>query len=278
MRARVSVDGLARALRLLEADLASASEQERADAVRDLAAGVIDAAADPRAYYRDLADRFPVQKYIDEGEISPAPASTPATTPVPSRSPAPAKPPAGVNLQEFTDALGVPVDAIDEGRLLQLAATWMQFTLAVDAAVRTIWRELAKHAPSTDGAKTPAPAAIRTVSAAFLAGHGDTGPDEVRRQLDLLRRLISGMLMGLADAAKQHAQGHVRIFSPEAIRSSMPGKRSAAREAAYWNQYETLVESHHAADVQAVFGEIQRRLAEYVIETLNASAGSTARG
>lgn len=270
MTARVSVDGLARALRLLEADPASASEQERAAGVRDLAAGVIDAAADPRAYYRDLADRFPIQKYLDEGEVGPAPA--------PSRAPAPTKAPASVSLQEFTDALGVPVEAIDEGRLIQLAATWMQFTLAVDAAVRTIWRELAKHAPSTDGAKTPAPAAIRTVSAAFLSGQGDTGPDEVRRQLDLLRRLISGMLMGLADAAKQHAQGHVRIFSPEAIRSSQPGKRSAAREAAYWNQYETLVESHHAADVQAVFGEIQRRLAEYVIETLNASAGSTARG
>ncbi|MFG0274963.1 MAG: hypothetical protein ACF8QF_07895 [Phycisphaerales bacterium] len=271
MTARVSVDGLARALRLLEADLGSASEQERAAGVRELAACVIDAAADPRAFYRDLAERFPIREYIDEGELGPAGGAPRPAAPAP-------RAPSGVDLKEFTDALGVPVEAIDEHRLIQLAATWMQFTLAVDAAVRTIWRELAKHAQSHDGAKAPAPVAIRTVSAAFLSGQGDTGPDEVRRQLDLLRRLISGMLMGLADAAKQHAQGHVRIFSPDAIRSSLPGKRNATREAAYWNQYETLVESHHAADVQAVFGEIQRRLAEYVIETLNASAGSTARG
>jgi len=272
MMARVSVDRLARVLSLLETDLEAGPDAERREAVREVAGCAIAAAADPRSYYEQVAARFPLEEYMREDEIHAAPASTGAPA-----APASSSTASGASLQAFTDALGVPVESIEEERLLELAANWMQFTLAVDAAVRTIWREISKHAPSSEMGSVPAPAAIRTVSAGFLDGSG-AGAEEVRRHLDLLRRLISGMLMGLADAAKQHAQGQVRIFSPDAIRSTVPGKRNAAREAAYWKQYETLVESHHAADVQAVFGAIQRRLAEYVIETLNASAGSASRG
>jgi hypothetical protein len=271
MMARVSVDRLARVLSLVEADLDGAPESERREAVRELAGCAIAAAADPSAYYEELAARFPLEEYMRQDEIASTPSSPPPSAPAPSMRVS------GASMQTFTDALGVPPEAIEEERLLELAANWMQFTLAIDAAVRTIWREISKHVPSAELASVPAPAAIRTISAGFLSGSG-AGAEEVRRHLDLLRRLISGMLMGLADAAKQHAQGQVRIFSPEAIRSTVPGKRNAAREAAYWKQYETLVESHHAADVQAVFGAIQRRLAEYVIETLSASAGSASRG
>lgn len=275
MMARASVDRVARVLELLEADLREGGE-ERREAVREIARCAIESAPDAGAYYRDLADRFPLREYLDEREI--AQRGAPVAPPTPAPAPAPARAGGAPSLKEFADALGAPEGAIDPDRLIQLAATWMQFTLAVDAAVRTIWREIAKHATASENATIPAPAAIRTASAAYLTASADGPPDEVRRQLDLLRRLISGMLMGLADAAKQHAQGQIRILSPEAIKSTLPGKRSAAREAAYWNQYETLVESHHAADVQAIFGAIQRRLADYVIETLSASAGSASRG
>lgn len=263
MTAGVSIDRIAHALRLLDAEDGGVADDERRETVRQVALCAVRSADDPASRYAQLAERFPLGDYLDEAE-----ATDGAPAPAPVRG-------AGAMddalVKAFSEALGVPADAIDERRLLELAREWMQFTLAVDAAVRTIWREISKHASSEALSSAPAPAAIRTVSASFLKG-GGAGSEEARRQLDLLRRLISGMLMGLADAAKQHAQRHARIFSPDAIRSTQPGKRTPSREAAYWNQYEQLVEAHHAADVQAIFGTIQGRLAEYVIETLNASS------
>jgi len=246
MTAGVSIDRIAHALRLLEAADGGVADDERRETVRQVALCAVRSADDPACRYAQLAERFPLDDYLDEAEATGG---------------APASAPVG----------GAGAEAIDERRLLELSREWMQFTLAVDAAVRTIWREISKHASSEALSSAPAPAAIRTVSASFLR-EGGAGSEEARRQLDLLRRLISGMLMGLADAAKQHAQRHARIFSPDAIRSTQPGKRTPSREAAYWNQYEQLVEAHHAVDVQAIFGTIQGRLAEYVIETLNASS------
>ena len=155
---------------------------------------------------------------------------------------------------------------------------WQAFTIAVDNAVRTIWREIAKHASEEQAARAPAPAAISATAASFVRGDARVDREEVERQLDLLRRLISSILMGLADASKQRAQEHVRIFGPDQIKNSVRAAKHKNLEAECWRQYETLVKSHHAADIQAVFAGIQNRLADYVIQTLAVATGATTRG
>ena len=167
---------------------------------------------------------------------------------------------------------------VDPQRLQELAEMWQAFTLAVDNAVRTIWREIAKHASEEQAARAPAPAAISNVAASYVRGDGRVSREEVERQLDLLRRLISSILMGLAEAGKQRAQEQVRIFGPDSIKKTVRASRHKNLEAECWRQYEMLVKSHHAADIQAVFAGIQSRLADYVIQTLAVATGANSRG
>jgi len=150
----------------------------------------------------------------------------------------------------------MPGDAsgeVDPARCAELAAVLLDFTLKVDKVVWMTWRQMARSATIRRKG------GLEAKSMAFASGDPSVSRNEVVEEVELLRRVLAGILAVLPQSGRLCYQRMSFLF-PESVMDAahMEGKKG---ERAYWKKFTELAGDFGQAAFEA---EVIRGLAENV--------------
>ncbi len=282
----------AQRLRLIQASLSEEDGPTRSSYLADTVSQGIKAvpASEHAEFLRRLADEFPVP---DPGRDEPAPAPTPAEpsaarvldlalTLAPDERkklvaqlrerglvPAEAAPQGAIPepiqsaANAFMQRVGVP--ELDVSRVFEIAALLMEFAGGFEQTAWMTWNALAPQ--SALKKKADLVARIRE----YLAETGDAPPDQVKQEVERLRKLAAALWAALGHLPQQVARDHFARFSPEEIDGLVGvegGSLLTSREVRCWRKYVELVGSFNEARIEQ---DIQAGVAKYVESLMKAS-------
>ena len=154
---------------------------------------------------------------------------------------------------------GAPLDA---ARAAELAEMLVQFTLVMDQLAWRIWRDLS---PTSSLKRPPA---FKSDLGRFLAGDPAVSREQVREQIERLRRVLAGLTSAAPKAGEVFASRQVQQLSPAvveaaAVRGAMPviGDR---KETACWRKYQELAKTMEtdalARELLTLWGETAEKI------------------
>lgn len=160
-------------------------------------------------------------------------------------------------------AVGAGKDAaLDPARAAELCELLVQFTLVMDQLAWRIWRDLS---PASSIKRPPA---FKSDLAAFLAGDPRVSREQVREQLDRLRKVLAGLTSAAPRAGELFAARQVQQLSPPVVEAA--AARGAApvigdrKETACWRKYQELAKTMEtdalARELLTLWGETAEKI------------------
>jgi len=171
----------------------------------------------------------------------------------------------GIELPAETQkALGLAAeDALTPERAARMFPQLVDFALALDKWVWSLWKELAGQ--KTNIRKEAEPAKLL---GQYLKGDTEVSAQQVIQALEKTRKLNAGLLFGIARAGSSHATRHAERFSPEAILDLAKIERGfSAVEVKAWRKYMELVNEYGTQ--QAVEKAIQEAIVKAAEDLIN---------
>jgi len=177
-------------------------------------------------------------------------------------------PTAGGVAQEALDELAVKLQMSGQqrpgaDRAVELAALMAEVLGSLDQVVWNTWRMLSPKATI----KRPAP--LPRTMGRYTAGDPEIGKQQVKQELEQLRKLTAALISAVSQAGRTFAQRHSDRLSPgaiEALAKMTPGKFMQSVEARCWEKYKELAGPMDAASIEAEFQQAIAAFAESLIK------------
>lgn len=181
---------------------------------------------------------------------------------------APAATSGGGVAQEVLDELSVKLQLSGQqrpgaDRAVELAALMAEVIGSLDQVVWNTWRMLSPKATI----KRPAP--LPRTMGRYTAGDPEIGKQQVKQELEQLRKLTAALISAVSQAGRTFAQRHSDRFSPgaiEALTKMSPGKFMQSIEARCWEKYKELAGPMDAASIEAEFQQAIAAFAESLMK------------
>lgn len=156
--------------------------------------------------------------------------------------------------------------ALNLDRAVKLLAALTEWVLLLDQPVWKIWKQLAPD-NNTIRAAPGAGNDLKAIAGKYLGGDPEVSTPQLAQSLEKTRKLIAGLLAGLAPAASRYAAQYIFRFSPEAIEelAKMDKRWKESLPEACWRKYLELCEGYSAATVEKELRDTVARCAEEVI-------------
>lgn len=163
----------------------------------------------------------------------------------------------GQAANDLRKAIGLAADApMDQTRVIEMAALLAEFTLKLEPWACTYWRDVGPEAKN---------AVYQTLNkdlARYVSGDEKVSKVILANNMYNLRSLISLLMKGAVEAAKQFARDHLSRFGVEEIRKAAgPGSMMTSEDVKCWRQY---VKQMEGVDATAVEKRLKSLLAKDV--------------
>ncbi|MFG0326010.1 MAG: hypothetical protein ACF8SC_01900 [Phycisphaerales bacterium JB037] len=148
---------------------------------------------------------------------------------------------------------GADSGPVDAARCVELLAAYADFALSLDKLVWRTWQQMAKSS------RLRRKGSLTSKSAAYAAGDREVSRNEIKDELELLRRLTAGLVTSVSQTGHL-CYARMNHLLPESVMDFVHGEGKKG-EKAYWRKFESLASSLEPHSFES---EVLKALAEYV--------------